>query len=399
MKILSVDDKRENLYFLQALLEGNGYEVISAENGAEALKVLQTQSCDMIITDILMPVMDGFQLCRTVKADTGLQHIPLVFYTATYIDHKDEQFALSLGADKFLRKPTEPEAFIQVIQNIVQGKETSQSPPRKPLEQEEEIVLKLYNERLVQKLEKKMFDLEKEVADRMHAEKQTAQALEQTRDLSRRLGAAEEEERKRMARELHDEFGQALTGLKLDLAWLKKKVGRSSGKQPLADIQGRLDSMTNLVDQTIHSVRRIATSLRPSILDDLGLIPALESQVRYFQNRTGLCCEFSVSSKIRELDIDPSISTAFFRIAQEMLTNVARHAQASTVCLNLEREGNWMVMEATDDGIGINMGKTPSQTALGLLGLQERTQHLGGTCIIKGTPHEGTTISVRIPIP
>ncbi len=119
MRILVVDDKEENRYLLETLLKGNGYEVELAENGTEALEKLRAQTCDMIITDILMPVIDGFQLCREVKSDDQLQQIIFVFYTAIYTDDGDEELALALGADKFLRKPMEPAEFVKIIKDMV----------------------------------------------------------------------------------------------------------------------------------------------------------------------------------------------------------------------------------------------------------------------------------------
>ncbi|MCK4339033.1 MAG: response regulator [Candidatus Cloacimonetes bacterium] len=170
MKILIVDDKKENLYLLETLLKGSGYEVESASNGAEALEKLRTQRFDMIISDILMPVMDGFQFCRKVKADNELKNIPFVFYTATYTNSKDEEFSLKLGADKFLRKPIEPDEFIKIIQGIVEDVEKGKIKLKKPASEEEEEVFKLYSERLIHKLEHKVLKLEKEITERKRAE-------------------------------------------------------------------------------------------------------------------------------------------------------------------------------------------------------------------------------------
>ncbi|MBN1763169.1 MAG: response regulator [Methanomicrobia archaeon] len=161
MRILIVDDKKENLYLLEMLLKGSGYEVVSATNGAEALEKLHTQGFDLIISDILMPVMDGFQLCHEVKKEEDLKGIPFVFYTATYTNKKDEEFALQLGADLFIRKPMEPEKFIEIIRGVRGDVKEGKIKPREPTVKGEEETYRLYSERLVKKLEQKMLDLEK----------------------------------------------------------------------------------------------------------------------------------------------------------------------------------------------------------------------------------------------
>jgi len=162
MKILIVDDREENLYLLEALLKGNGYKVISAGNGIEALNKLKKDSIDLIISDILMPKMDGFQLCRECKSDEAFRKIPFVFYTATYIDKGDEEFARKLGAEKFIIKPVEPDVFINTIKGVIRDVEKGKILPKKkkPALKEKE-TFKLYSERLIKKLEKKMLDLEK----------------------------------------------------------------------------------------------------------------------------------------------------------------------------------------------------------------------------------------------
>lgn len=183
MKILIVDDKKENLYLLETLLRGSGYEVISATNGAEALEKLRAEGTDMIISDILMPVMDGFQLCMEAKKNEELKDIPFVFYTATYTDEKDEELALQVGADRFIRKPVEPGELIKIIKGVIKDVEKDKVVPKKPALKEEKDVFKLYSERHVKKLEKKMLDLEREITERRQAE----EALRESEERYRRL--------------------------------------------------------------------------------------------------------------------------------------------------------------------------------------------------------------------
>ncbi|MFC2140664.1 ATP-binding protein, partial [Acidobacteriota bacterium] len=172
MKILIVDDQEENLYLLNTLLNGFGYQVVSARNGKEALEKLQVENFQIIISDILMPVMDGFQLCHAVKTDEKFKHIPFVFYTAAYLEKEDEALAQKMGADKFIRKPIEPDKFVEIINQLMREVENGRIKPVKKVPGNEKEVFKLYNERLVNKLEEKTIKLQEEVRKRQQAEEE-----------------------------------------------------------------------------------------------------------------------------------------------------------------------------------------------------------------------------------
>ncbi|WP_321504455.1 hybrid sensor histidine kinase/response regulator [uncultured Methanoregula sp.] len=171
-KILIADDIASNLYLLESILKGNGYFVISARNGAEALAAAKKDPPDLIITDILMPVMDGFELCRQWKADERLRTIPFIFYTATYTDPKDEQFARSLGAERFLVKPLKPEIFAKVVRDVLEEAHSRIGTVPVQVQGDEKKILQEYNEVLFRKLEKKVMQLESEIAERKAAQEQ-----------------------------------------------------------------------------------------------------------------------------------------------------------------------------------------------------------------------------------
>jgi PAS domain S-box-containing protein len=174
--ILIADDNTQNLYLLESILKGNKFEVVAVRNGADALDAAQKNPPDLVIADILMPVMDGFELCRRWMADDRLNRIPFVFYTATYTDPKDERFAMSLGAERFLIKPMKPELLMQAVHEVLEEAQVKKTvPPVKPLRNERE-VLRQYNEVLFRKLEKKVVDLEGEISERKQAEEKLLQS-------------------------------------------------------------------------------------------------------------------------------------------------------------------------------------------------------------------------------
>jgi signal transduction histidine kinase len=198
-----------------------------------------------------------------------------------------------------------------------------------------------------------------------------------------------------IAREIHDELGQALTGLKMDLSSVQNTL-RKQGAGGLERCTERTTSMSKLIDATIQTVRRIATDLRPGILDDLGLVAAIEWQAQDFQKRTGIKCKLAPG--VEDLELDPDRSTAAFRIFQETLTNVARHSLATEVDVSLSHCADSVVLEIKDNGKGIKEADISGARSLGLLGMRERAHLLGGELKVSGTPGEGTTVIVRIPL-
>jgi signal transduction histidine kinase len=231
-----------------------------------------------------------------------------------------------------------------------------------------------------------------DLTERKAAENELRSSREQLRELSSHLQAAREEERARMSREIHDELGGSLTGLKMDVARLAKSA---DGLTP-AELRQRASVMMDLIDGTVQMVRRIASDLRPGILDDFGLAAAIEWQLQEFCQRAGLDHDFQ--SNVDELNMDPASSTALFRLFQETLTNVARHAQATLVTARLECSPEELVLEVRDNGRGISTGEIDNSKSLGLLGMRERVQQINGKLSITGAPGRGTTVLIRVPL-
>jgi two-component system sensor histidine kinase UhpB len=224
-----------------------------------------------------------------------------------------------------------------------------------------------------------------DITERKRAQRELQRSLDQLRALAGRLQIVREEERKRVARDIHDQLGQALTAIKIDLNALIHEQKPPS------------ESLFRLIDQTIQSVRRISTELRPGILDDLGLMPAVEWAAAEFESRTGTKCRLDLPQD--DIVIDRELATALFRILQETFTNVARHANATRVDVRLAKDDDSLTLEVHDNGKGISDEELSADSSLGILGMRERALLLGGELAISGAPGEGTTIRVRIPEP
>jgi PAS domain S-box-containing protein len=509
MKILVTDDNPMALYLFETLLQNHGYAVITASNGVEALSLAQSGGIDLIISDILMPQMDGFQLCRKLKSDERTKHIPLIFCTAAYTDSKDEAFAKSLGAARYLVKPIEPPVLMGILQEVLDeyAHVPRQTPP--PPVAEETTFLNEYNQRLTKKLEDKMFELEslngqlraseakyrelienaydavlvirpantlsfvnprfcemtgytypealtlrfenllhaddlplyaaqrdslinrnvtsfessfrlaaksgtmvdiegrfnllfhgqtevgiqailRDVTERKLAEHQLRDSHKQLRQLAVHLQTVREEERAFLSHEIHDELGQLLTAIRMRLKVMERTL--PTDPQILAT---ELAEALELVSQTLQIARRIAVNLRPPILDDFGLWAALEWQVQEFQKYSGIRCLLEPLPLTVELD--PNCATGLFRICQESLTNVARHAQASEVAIGFTQRPNQLVMQIRDNGKGITTADLAQRRSLGILGMRERALAFGGQFDIQGHQH-GTTITIIIPM-
>lgn len=233
-----------------------------------------------------------------------------------------------------------------------------------------------------------------DVTERKQAELQLADSREQLRALAAKLQSVREEERKELSRDIHDELGQVLTGLKMELAWMRSRLS-ASGPIPHQALLDKISLLGSQIDSSADRIRKLCAELRPGILDDLGLVAAIEWQAREFYKRTGIECR--LRSQAADPPLGPDQNTAVFRIFQEILTNVARHAKASRVTVNLTQSQTVLLLEARDNGRGIRPEDLTAAKSLGLLGMRERAMALGGSIEFSGRPGAGTKVELRVP--
>jgi signal transduction histidine kinase len=227
--------------------------------------------------------------------------------------------------------------------------------------------------------------------ERKQAEEELKHLNEKLRALSARMQSVREEESHRIAREIHDELGNTLTGLNIDLSYLGKKLSKSGNSAA----HEKIKSMSELIKDTIHKIQNISTELRPSTLDHLGLAAAIEWQIGEFQRRTEI--ESNIVSLEEEVALSKEQSTAVFRIFQEALTNIVRHAQATWIDVAMRKEAGELVLTVSDNGRGITEDEKSGQCTLGILGMQERAHLVGGEIEITGAEGKGTVVTVRVP--
>ena len=358
-RILLVDDDPRNLAALDAVLSDLGI-LVAAPSGEAALRQLLEHEFAVVLLDARMPGMDGFEVARLIRSRARSRHTPIIFLTGAYEDMSSVFRGYEAGAVDYIVKPLNTDILRSKLR----------------------IFIDLYE---------KSAGLAREIAERKQIEAQLRASEDSLRGLTARLESVLEKERTRISREIHDELGQALTGLKMDVTWLLGKL--PNGKKPLSD---KLGSMGGLIDDTIQSVRRIATGLRPELLDEAGLAAAISWQTRDFQMRTGIRCKTSLPAD--EPEVHPEHATGAFRVFQEVLTNVARHANATRVDVLMKREGDGMVLEVKDNGSGIKEPQRLGGQSLGLLGMRERVALMGGEIEIAGKRGKGTRVTIKVPL-
>jgi signal transduction histidine kinase len=356
--VLLVDDEPRNLFALSELLDGLTRHLLLARSGEEALRHAHAHDLAVVLLDVLMPGMSGIETARLLRARERSRLTPIIFLTAA-ADEMESMFrGYEVGAVDYLVKPLVPELLRSKVSVFIE-------------------------------LQKKRAELARQVAEREAAEKRALESEKKLRALAARLLSVREQERAHIAREIHDELGQVLTGLKMDVSWLAKRFQDPS-------LLEKTRSMSGLIDSSIQTVRKIATGLRPEVLDAVGLVGAIGWQAEDFQKRTGIRCRLRLPEDSRSYGRE--LSTAVFRIFQEVLTNVARHSRATRVDVALSDSTDRLLLEVRDNGVGLSSTVLNGKAALGLLGMRERALGLGGTVEFDGASGRGLRVSVSVPL-
>ena len=343
-KILIVDDDPLGIDTLKSILEGQGYDITSANNGDTALQKADELLPDLILLDVMMPGMDGFEVCRRIRATPKLAEVPIIILTALD-DRPSRLLGIDSGADDFLTKPVDRQELRLRVKTVIR--------------------LNRYRTLLTQR--------------------------EGLRQMAERVVTAQEEERKRLSRELHDDLGQALIAHTLSLRNLQSDL-------PLQPdlLNSRLNLLIADTNQTINKMRLLAHDIRPTLLDTLGLRSALETHCREFSFRTGLPIIFEADLKLPEMSDVYSIT--LYRILQETLTNVIKHSHARQAWVELSIEEHNIVLTIQDNGTGFSIEEDASRNGIGITSLRERLTLVGGELTISSSAAKGTIISARLPL-
>ena len=342
--VLIVDDDPTAREALVAILEGEGYDLHLAKDGIQALQTLNQLQPDLILLDVMMPGMTGFEVCQRIRATPALAEVPIILLTA--LDDPDSRLrGIESGADDFLSKPPDRRELIARVRTI-----TRLNRYRTLMEQRENI-----------------------------------------RRMAERVVAAQEEERQRISRELHDDLGQALTTHLITLRNLQQDL--SLPKQTLFE---RLQSLYDQSYEIFVKLRGIARDLRPPVLDALGLKVAMQTYCTEFTRRTHLPVIFEADTSLAELP--DAYNITLYRTLQEALTNVIRHAHATQVWVDLSTDDDQVTLTIQDNGVGFGVGgEKPGSNGIGLAGLRERITIAGGTLTVSSTPKRGTILSAQFP--
>lgn len=368
--ILIVDDSPDNLFLLIAILKEFKINIIEAFSGIEALEKIKGVKVALAIVDVQMPEMNGYELSLKLNEEHSEEKVPVIFLTAKYASELDVFKGYDTGAVDFIQKPIANyilQSKIKIFIDLFHQKQTI-----------------LMNTELLKQTADKLTQLN---ATLEMKEVELKKALEQQHQLAHYTQKAIEDERKSISRELHDELGQALTSVKIDLGLVKQ-----SFSNPIALV--KLENVITHVGETIKTVRKLTSQLRPEIIDDIGFDAAVEWYTQEFAIRNGIEISLDMDTEI-ELSTDASLIV--YRVMQESLTNISKHAKATQVQIGMGRIGESIHFLISDNGIGINEREMTKSKSFGILGMKERAFSLGGTFNISGRKEGGTLLKLIFP--
>lgn len=466
--VLVIDDTPEIRLLATVLLEREGYAVTSAGSGEDGLARAREGTPDLILLDVVLPGMDGYEVCRQLKQDEVLRDTPVIFMSAQD-DVSAQTQGFTVGGADYVTKPLSvpvllarvrthvalnaqrrslegmfrdaleyaPDAIIltdpqwRIVQVNARALDLFGYPREQLLGQPVDMLVppRLRSDHLQRRAlyaqlnpgERQLgvstdclrsdggefsgdlsvgllrtnrgpllMTVVRDVTESRRIQQDMADSRQRLRDLAAQGDAMREYERKNIAREVHDELGQVLTALRMDLTYASMKFGAAD-----ADLLDRLQGMRVLVDRAIQGVRNVASNLRPSALD-MGLVPALEWLSGEFRRHAGIPCHLDVEAP--SVDMSEHRAIGLFRIVQESLTNVSRYAQARSVRISLRQDQEQLVLRISDDGQGFDATAHARGGSFGLLGMQERALALGGELTVDSVVGEGTTITARLPM-
>jgi signal transduction histidine kinase len=375
--ILTVDDNDALRYSLTRTLRGEGYKVLEARTGAEAL-ALADQFPDLITLDLNLPDFDGFEVCRRLRANPQTAHIPILHISATFVEPQHRVRGLEGGADGFLAEPISGDELLATVGALLRMKRAEREARLQAAEAE----------KARQELRTAHDELEMRVQERTA---ELARKSEEIRELTGRLLKSQDDERRRLARELHDSTGQMLAAMKINL----DSIG--------AEMQGKNSAVDKLVAETTSFTVEISRQLRtmsyllhPPLLDETGLQSALRWYAEGFAQRSGIQVDLKINPEFRRLPDDLEI--AIFRVVQESLTNIHRHSGSPTATIELTSSPENIQLQIVDDGKGMPERALRGKfvPGVGIMGMQERMRQFGGTFEIlsKG---KGTTVVATVP--